>query len=47
MVPGVGITVEERQPFEGPLTVRVDNGADAVHVVGVELARRIFVTEVE
>lgn len=47
MVPGVGITVEERQPFEGPLTVRVDDGADAVHVVGVELARRIFVTEVE
>lgn len=42
LLPGVRLTVEERQPFEGPLTVRVgENGP--LQVVGVDLARRIFV----
>lgn len=43
LVPGVPLTVEERQPFEGPLTVRVGSDDGPRQVVGVDLARRIFV----
>lgn len=43
LVPGVPLMVEERQPFEGPLTVRVGSDDGPRQVVGVDLARRIFV----
>lgn len=44
LVPGVRLTVVEREPFDGPFTVRLDGDAPADQVVGVELARRIFVS---
>jgi DtxR family transcriptional regulator, Mn-dependent transcriptional regulator len=44
LVPGVPLTVEERQAFDGPLTVRIGDGAGPRQVVGVDLARRIFVS---
>jgi DtxR family Mn-dependent transcriptional regulator len=47
LVPGVAVIVEERQPFDGPLTVRLDRDRGGRHVVGVELARRIFVATTE
>jgi DtxR family Mn-dependent transcriptional regulator len=42
--PGVELTVEERAPYGGPLTVRVGGPGGAHQVVGQDLARRIFVT---
>jgi DtxR family Mn-dependent transcriptional regulator len=43
LVPGARLTVEEREPFEGPLTVRIGDRDGSIQVVGVDLARRIFV----
>ncbi|MGD2068157.1 MAG: metal-dependent transcriptional regulator [Gemmatimonadota bacterium] len=42
--PGVLLHVESREPFDGPVTVRVGGNAGPPQVVGAELARRIFVT---
>ncbi len=44
LVPGVHLTVIERQPFDGPFTVRLDDVERSRQVVGLELARRIFVS---
>lgn len=46
LLPGVRVTVEERQPFGGPLTVRVGSGGDepTVQIVGIDLAGRIYVS---
>lgn len=42
LVPGVTLAVEERAPFDGPVTVRL--GAEAQsRTIGFDLARRIFV----
>ena len=40
IAPGARLEVLERQPFDGPLFVRV---GDAVHVLGGDLARAISV----
>jgi len=40
IAPGVGVDVIERQPFDGPLYVRV---GDEVHVLGAVLARAMHV----
>jgi DtxR family Mn-dependent transcriptional regulator len=42
--PGVRISVEDRAPFGGPVTVRVGGPDGASQVVGQDLARRIFVS---
>jgi len=44
--PGVRLTVEEAAPFDGPLSVRLE-GAETPRIVGRDIARRIFVSEVE
>ena len=41
--PGVFLRVEGREPFDGPVTVRVGGGEGPSQVVGHELARRIYV----
>lgn len=41
--PGVTLSVEERAPYGGPLTVRVGGPEGQSQVVGQDLARRIFV----
>jgi DtxR family Mn-dependent transcriptional regulator len=41
--PGVQVTVGDRAPFDGPLTVRVGG---AQHQIGHTLAARIFVESV-
>lgn len=46
LVPGVHLRVESRDPFEGPVTVRLGGPEGPSEVVGHELARRIFVTPV-
>lgn len=43
LLPGVRVTVTKRAPFDGPLTVRVGDEGGPVEVVGLEVARRIFV----
>lgn len=43
LIPGVRIRVEGREPGGGPVTVRVGGPDGPSHVVGRELARRIFV----
>lgn len=43
LLPGVRVRVEDREPGDGPVTVRVGGPKGARHVVGRELARRIFV----
>ena len=40
IAPGAGVEVIERQPFDGPLYVRV---GDEVHVLGAVLARAMRV----
>jgi DtxR family Mn-dependent transcriptional regulator len=47
LTPGAILSVEEREPFEGPLTVRVDSPSATRQVLGFEMARRIFVTGTE
>jgi DtxR family transcriptional regulator, Mn-dependent transcriptional regulator len=42
IVPGVGLELIERQPFDGPLYVRI---GDEVHVLGSVLAREMSVEE--
>lgn len=42
--PGVRLSVEERAPFNGPVTVRVGGPEGPAQVVGQDLARRIFVS---
>lgn len=44
LLPGVRLTVHERAPFDGPLTVRVGDDQGPVEVVGQEVARRIYVS---
>lgn len=44
--PGVRLTVQEAAPFDGPLSVRLE-GAETPLIVGRDIARRIFVSEVE
>jgi DtxR family Mn-dependent transcriptional regulator len=39
LTPGAVVTVIERQPFEGPITIRVDG---QVHVIGHELGQVLF-----
>jgi DtxR family Mn-dependent transcriptional regulator len=46
LLPGVRVEVVARQPFDGPLTLRI-RGGDAAQVVGRELARRIFIAREE
>ena len=41
--PGVKLHVEERAPFGGPITVRVGGASGHAQVIGLDLARRIFV----
>ena len=41
LTPGVEVTVVERQPFDGPLTVRVGGGT---HVIGNDLAQVLLCT---
>ncbi|HEU5040549.1 MAG TPA: metal-dependent transcriptional regulator [Gemmatimonadales bacterium] len=41
LTPGVAVTVVERQPFQGPMTVRVDG---RTHVIGHELGRVLLCT---
>ena len=41
LTPGVEVTVVERQPFQGPMTVRV---AGETHVIGHELAQVLLCT---
>jgi DtxR family transcriptional regulator, Mn-dependent transcriptional regulator len=43
LMPGARLRVEERAPFDGPVTVRV-GGEEEARVIGFELARRIFVS---
>ena len=43
LLPGVRVRVLEREPFDGPLRVRVGDPAGPEEVVGEEVARRIFV----
>jgi len=43
LLPGVRVTLEEREPYEGPLTVQVGGTGGPREVVGRELARRIYV----
>jgi DtxR family Mn-dependent transcriptional regulator len=39
-VPGAAVSLVKREPFEGPLTIRVGS---RTHVIGVSLAGRVFV----
>lgn len=45
LLPGVRITVEDRQPFDGPVTVLVSGRSGASQVLGHQLAQRIYVVE--
>lgn len=49
LMPGVRVTVEERQPFDGPLTIRIGSVGESarIQIVGVDLARRIYVSASE
>jgi DtxR family Mn-dependent transcriptional regulator len=44
LLPGVRLSVEEREPRGGPVTIEVGGAGGPRHVVGRELASRIFVT---
>lgn len=46
LLPGVQVEVVERQPFDGPMTLRVGSGEES-GVVGHDLARRIFIARAE
>ncbi len=43
LLPGVRLAVHDRQPFEGPITVRVEGSDGDDRVLGYELAQRIYV----
>lgn len=43
LTPGVRVHVQERAPFNGPLTLRVGGRDGASRVIGHELAARVFV----
>ncbi len=43
LVPRVQLTVETRDPFEGPVTVRVTGKGEEAQTLGMDLARRIYV----
>jgi DtxR family Mn-dependent transcriptional regulator len=43
--PGVRLWVEERAPYNGPVTVRVGRPDGTAQTVGQDLARRIFVSK--
>lgn len=43
LLPGVKLAIQDRQPFDGPITVRVGGSPGRTQVVGHELASRIFV----
>ena len=45
LVPGTRLMVTDRQPFNGPTTVRIESAADAVRVVGRELAQGLWCRE--
>ncbi|HEY6809416.1 MAG TPA: metal-dependent transcriptional regulator [Gemmatimonadales bacterium] len=45
LVPGAALTVTERQPFNGPTSVRLASGAE--RVIGAELARLLWCRELE
>jgi DtxR family Mn-dependent transcriptional regulator len=45
LLPGVRLTIEDRQPFDGPVTVRVGGSAGVSQVLGHRLAQRIYVAE--
>ncbi len=43
LLPGVRLAVDDRQPFNGPITVSVGGPEGGVQVLGYELATRIYV----
>jgi DtxR family Mn-dependent transcriptional regulator len=45
LLPGVRLTVEERQPFDGPVTVQVGGPSGTSQVLGHQLAQRIYVVD--
>jgi DtxR family transcriptional regulator, Mn-dependent transcriptional regulator len=45
LLPGVILTVEQRAPFNGPVSVRVGEPAGVPQTIGFDLARRIRVAE--
>lgn len=47
LLPGTRLSVEERAPFNGPLRVRIVSPEGGAQVVGLNLARKIFVATVE
>jgi DtxR family transcriptional regulator, Mn-dependent transcriptional regulator len=47
LLPGVPLEVEQRAPFNGPVSVRVGLTSGVAQTVGHELARRIRVIEVD
>ena len=44
LLPGTRLSVEARAPFDGPLTIRLGVAGGESQVVGLELARMIYVT---
>jgi DtxR family transcriptional regulator, Mn-dependent transcriptional regulator len=46
LLPGVVLEIENRAPFNGPVSIRVGEPAGVTQTVGYELARRIRVTVV-
>lgn len=45
LLPGVRLKVEQRAPFNGPVSVRIGDRSEVVQTIGFELARRIRVDE--
>lgn len=45
LMPGVVLRIEQRAPFDGPVSVRVGDDPGTTRTVGIELARRIRVAE--
>ncbi len=43
LLPGVVLTVEQRAPFNGPISVRVKEAAEGIRTVGYDMATRIRV----
>jgi DtxR family Mn-dependent transcriptional regulator len=43
LLPGVSLTLDDRQPFDGPITVLVGGSLGTPQVLGYELATRIYV----
>ena len=46
LMPRVRLVVEERDPFEGPITLKLAGPGEALQRLGVDLARRIYVAPV-